>query len=128
MMDRRRVLTGMATAPLALAAPGIIRRANAESVLDVAAVYSLSGTFANVGSGLNDGSKWAIEQYGSAAGHKLNYVLLDDRGDAGEAVRKVQEAMTRSGKNEGNDVALRADPCAPVLRQGHSCDLFNGTL
>ena len=68
MMDRRRVLTGVAAAPLVLAAPAFIRRANAQSVVDVAGVYSLSGTFANVGSGLNDGSKWAIEQYGSAAG------------------------------------------------------------
>ena len=97
MMDRRRVLTGVAAAPLVLAAPAFIRRANAQSVVDVAGVYSLSGTFANVGSGLNDGSKWAIEQYGSAAGNKLNYVLLDDRGDAGEAVRKVQEVMTQRG-------------------------------
>lgn len=97
MIQRRRFLQGLSAAPLALAAPGIIRRANAQSVLDVASVYSLSGTFANVGSALNDGSKWAFEQYGTANGNKLNYVFLDDRGDAGEAVRKVQEVMTGRG-------------------------------
>ncbi len=95
MMNRRHILAGLAAAPAGLAAPGLIRRAHAQSVLDVASVYSLSGTFANVGSSLNDGSKWAFEQYGTAAGHKLNYLLLDDRGDAAEAVRKVQDAMTQ---------------------------------
>ncbi|MGY2049688.1 ABC transporter substrate-binding protein [Methylobacterium sp. JK268] len=95
MMNRRQILAGLASAPVSLAAPGIIRRANAQSVLDVASVYSLSGTFANVGSSLNDGSKWAFEQYGTAAGNRLNYLLLDDRGDAAEAVRKVQDAMTQ---------------------------------
>lgn len=97
MIERRRFLTGASAAAAVLAAPPLIRRANAQSALDVAAVYSLSGTFANVGSALNDGSKWAVEAYGSAGGNKLNYVLLDDRGDAGEAVRKVQEAMTQRG-------------------------------
>ncbi len=95
MMNRRHILAGLAAAPVSLAAPGLIRRANAQSVLDVASVYSLSGTFANVGAALNDGSKWAFEQYGTAGGHKLNYLLLDDRGDAAEAVRKVQDAMTQ---------------------------------
>jgi branched-chain amino acid transport system substrate-binding protein len=97
MIARRRFLSGAAAATATVAAPPFIRRANAESVLDIAAVYSLSGTFANVGSSLNDGSKWAVEYYGTAAGHKLNYILLDDRGDAGEAVRKVQEVMTQRG-------------------------------
>ncbi|GGC46096.1 ABC transporter substrate-binding protein [Chelatococcus reniformis] len=97
MIERRRFLTSATAAAAVLAAPPLIRRANAQSVLDIAAVYSLSGTFANVGSALNDGSKWAVEAYGSAGGNKLNYVLLDDRGDAGEAVRKVQEVMTQHG-------------------------------
>src|SRR5262245_41397363 len=95
MIERRRFLTKISAAAAMFAAPPYIRRANAQSVLDIAAVYSLSGTFANVGSSLNDGSKWAVEYYGNAAGHKLNYILLDDRGDAGEAVRKVQEVMTQ---------------------------------
>ncbi|MBV8471774.1 MAG: ABC transporter substrate-binding protein [Hyphomicrobiales bacterium] len=96
MIERRRFLTGLSAAPFVLAAPALLRSARAqESALDIAGVYSLSGTFANVGSYLNDGGKYAVEQYGSAAGHKLNYVLLDDRGDAGEAVRKVQDVMTQ---------------------------------
>ncbi|MDE3176157.1 MAG: ABC transporter substrate-binding protein [Pseudomonadota bacterium] len=97
-MERRTLLKGIAAAPLALAAPTYLRRASAESdTLDIAAVYSLSGTFANVGTTLNNGSQWAVEKYGSVLGKKLNYLLLDDRGDAGEAVRKVKEAMSQRG-------------------------------
>ena len=97
-MERRTILKGLAAAPVALAAPGYLRRAAAqEGTLDVAAVYSLSGTFANVGTLLNNGSQWAAEKYGSVLGKKINYILLDDRGDPGEAVRKVQEGMTQRG-------------------------------
>lgn len=97
-IERRTFLKSLAAAPIALAAPSYLRLASAEgSSLDIAAVYSLSGTFANVGTLLNDGSAWAVEKYGSVVGKKLNYVLLDDRGDAGEAVRKVQEVMTQRG-------------------------------
>ncbi|MBX5088343.1 ABC transporter substrate-binding protein [Rhizobium lentis] len=95
-MERRQLLKSLAAAPLALAAPAYLRQAHAQAeTIDVAGVYSLSGSFANVGTLLNEGSQWAIEKYGSVQGKKLNYVLLDDHGDPGEAVRKVQEAMTQ---------------------------------
>ena len=97
-IERRTILKGLVAAPAALAAPGYLRLASAqEGTLDVAAVYSLSGTFANVGTLLNNGSQWAAEKYGSVLGKKINYILLDDRGDPGEAVRKVQEVMTQRG-------------------------------
>ncbi|MGE0750293.1 MAG: ABC transporter substrate-binding protein [Variibacter sp.] len=97
-IDRRALLRGIATSPVALAAPPFLRHVSAQSgTLDIAAVYSLSGTFANVGTMLNDGSRWAVEKYDSVLGKKLNYLLLDDRGDPGEAVRKVQEVMTERG-------------------------------
>nr|MDA8248655.1 ABC transporter substrate-binding protein [Rhodospirillales bacterium] len=95
MLRRRSLVLGTAASSFALAAPALLRTARADSALDVGAVYSLSGTFANVGALLDKGSQYAFESYGTAAGHKLNYVLLDDRGDAGEAVRKVQDAMTQ---------------------------------
>ena len=98
MIQRRAILKGLAAAPLAVAAPAFLRTASAQSgTLDVAAVYSLSGTFANVGTLLNSGSQWAMEKFGEVLGRKINYILLDDRGDAGEAVRKVQEAMGQRG-------------------------------
>lgn len=97
-IQRRTLLKGLAAAPVALAAPAYLRSAMAQGeTIDVAAVYSLSGTFANVGALLNSGSQWAAEKYGSVLGKKINYILLDDRGDPGEAVRKVQEVMTQRG-------------------------------
>ena len=97
-IDRRTLLGGIAASPAALAAPPFLRHASAQAnTIDIAAVYSLSGTFANVGTMLNDGSRWAVEKYDSVLGKKLNYILLDDRGDPGEAVRKVQEVMTQRG-------------------------------
>ena len=98
MIKRRQIIKSLAAAPFAMAAPAYLRGAAAQSeTIDVAGVYSLSGTFANVGTLLNEGTQWAIEKYGSVLGKKLNYVLLDDHGDPGEAVRKVQEAMTQRG-------------------------------
>lgn len=97
-IERRTLLKGLAAAPAALAMPAYLRSAMAQGeTLDVAAVYSLSGTFANVGALLNNGSQWAAEKYASVLGKKINYILLDDRGDPGEAVRKVQEVMTQRG-------------------------------
>ena len=95
---RRTVLKGLAAAPIALASPPFLRQVSAQSApLEVVGVYSLSGTFANVGTLLNNGCQWALEKLGDTTGRKINYTLLDDRGDAGEAVRKVQEAMTQRG-------------------------------
>jgi branched-chain amino acid transport system substrate-binding protein len=95
---RRTILKGLAAAPTAFATPAFLRNVSAQAgTLDVAAVYSLSGTFANVGTLLNSGSQWAMESFGEVLGHKINYILLDDRGDAGEAVRKVQEIMGQRG-------------------------------
>jgi branched-chain amino acid transport system substrate-binding protein len=99
-IERRTILKSIAAAPVAFAAPAFLRSVSAQAgPLEVAAVYSLSGTFANVGTLLNSGSQWAMESFGEVLGRKINYTLLDDRGDAGEAVRKVQEAMGRGVKH-----------------------------
>lgn len=90
-MMRRRTLFG-AGAGL-LAAPSLAR-AQGEA-LQVAGVYSLSGTFANIGDLLNKGNQWAFEHYRTGAGRPINYTLLDDQGDPGRAVRRVQEAMSQ---------------------------------
>jgi len=88
---RRRTLLG-AGAGL-VAAPAVLRAQGTGGRLEVAGVYSLSGTFANVGDLLNKGTQMAFEHYGSATGLRINYTLLDDQGDPGRAVRRVQEAM-----------------------------------
>ena len=56
-MKRRTFIQGMAATPLALALPKTVPAAVADDApLDIAAVYSLSGTFANVGALMNDGA------------------------------------------------------------------------
>ena len=94
-MMRRRTLFAVGAG--LLAAPSLVRAQGA--ALPVAGVYSLSGTFANVGDLLNKGTQWAFEHYGSAAGQRINYTLLDDQGDPGRAVRRVQEAMGQGVKH-----------------------------
>lgn len=94
-MMRRRTLFGAGAGMLAV--PSLARAQGAP--LQVAGVYSLSGTFANVGDLLNKGTQWAFEHYGTAAGQRINYTLLDDQGDPGRAVRRVQEAMGQGVKH-----------------------------
>ncbi|MBR0670451.1 ABC transporter substrate-binding protein [Neoroseomonas soli] len=94
-MMRRRTLFGASAGMLAV--PSLARAQGGQ--LQVAGVYSLSGTFANVGDLLNKGTQWAFEHYGNAAGQRINYTLLDDQGDPGRAVRRVQEAMGQGVKH-----------------------------
>ncbi|MBR1125938.1 ABC transporter substrate-binding protein [Bradyrhizobium lablabi] len=87
-ISRRTALLGGAS----LLASPMIARAQTNKV-EVVGIYSLSGTFANVGDLLNKGTVMAFDHYKTAAGKQINYTLLDDQGDAGRAVRRVQEAM-----------------------------------
>jgi branched-chain amino acid transport system substrate-binding protein len=92
---RRRTLFGAGLG--ALVSPMVARAQG--TPLEVVGVYSLSGTFANVGDLLNKGTQMAFEHYGTAAGQRINYTLLDDQGDPGRSVRLVQEAMGRGIKH-----------------------------
>lgn len=90
-MMRRRAILGAGAGMLA--APSLARAQGAP--LQVAGVYSMSGTFANIGDLLNKGTQWAFEHYRTGAGRPIQYTLLDDQGDPGRAVRRVQEAMSQ---------------------------------
>lgn len=99
-INRRRFLKGAsAGAGLLVAGPAIIRSGYGQQKLDIGGIYSMSGAFANVGTLLNTGSKLGVEAYGNLAGAALNYVLLDDQGDPGKAVRKAQEAWEQGMKH-----------------------------
>lgn len=92
-MIRRRTLLGAGSL---LAAPALLRPARAAGEpLEVCGIYSLSGTFANVGDLLDKGSRLAVEHWNSLDGRPVKYTLLDDQGDPGRSVRLVQEAMGR---------------------------------
>ena len=99
MIDAGRVLTrGLGAAPLVLAAPAFIRRVSAQSRCRRGGCLLPVGNFRQCRIRPEQRQQMghrAVRQ--RPAGNKLNYVLLDDRGDAGEAVRKVQEVMTQRG-------------------------------
>lgn len=96
MRGTRRVF--MAGGAAALAAPMLGRTAQAQgNTLDVGVISSMSGVFANVGEGVVVGARLAFDHYKNAVGRRLGFVLLNDNGDPGQAVRLVQESMSQRG-------------------------------
>ncbi|SEQ13654.1 amino acid/amide ABC transporter substrate-binding protein, HAAT family (TC 3.A.1.4.-) [Amphritea atlantica] len=74
-----------ATSSLTLAADGIT----------IYGVKSVSGAFASYGKYADMGSKLAVEDYGDLLGQSVHYETIDTEGNAGKAVRKVQEAISQ---------------------------------
>lgn len=66
-----------------------------EKAVTIYGVKSLSGNFASYGKYANMGSKLAVEQYGKVLGQKPIYKVIDTEGNAGKALRKVQEAISQ---------------------------------
>ena len=60
-------------------------------------VKSLSGSFASYGKYADMGSRLAVENYGDLLGQPVKYSVIDTEGNAGKAVRKVQEAIRQQG-------------------------------
>lgn len=58
-------------------------------------VKSMSGAFASYGKYADMGSKLAVDQYGDLLGEKPKYKVIDTEGNAGKALRKVQEAISQ---------------------------------
>jgi len=69
----------------------------AEEKIKIAGTASVSGTFAEYGKFGAMGSSLAVKTAGSVLGRELEYISIDTEGNAGKAVRKVQEAMEQSG-------------------------------
>ncbi|RQW62140.1 ABC transporter substrate-binding protein [Vibrio viridaestus] len=71
--------------------------AAADSPVTIYGVKSMSGGFASYGKFADMGSKLAVESYGSILGHNPDYKVIDTEGNAGKALRKVQEAISQEG-------------------------------
>lgn len=96
-MQRRTLLkAGLATAS-ALSLPLGIRQAFAAQPFTFYGLKSMSGAFASYGKFADMGSRLAVEQYPQLLGRPLNYKVIDTEGNAGKAVRKVQEAIGQDG-------------------------------
>ena len=96
-MQRRTLLKASLAAASALSLPLGIRHAFASEPFTFYGLKSMSGAFASYGKFADMGSRLVVEQYPQLLGRPLNYKVIDTEGNAGKAVRKVQEAIAQDG-------------------------------
>lgn len=75
-------------------------------------VKSLSGSFASYGKFADMGSRLAVDDYGNLLGNPVHYEVIDTEGNAGKAVRKVQEAISQDGALFFNGATLSSTALA----------------
>ena len=75
-------------------------------------VKSLSGAFASYGKYAEMGSRLAVEEARTSLGRDIDYVSLDTEGNAGRAIRKVQEAINQGGARLFNGATLSSTALA----------------
>ncbi|MGQ7248598.1 ABC transporter substrate-binding protein [Halomonas sp. V046] len=75
-------------------------------------VKSLSGAFASYGKYAEMGSELAVEEMRESLGRDIDYVSLDTEGNAGRAIRKVQEAINQDGARLFNGATLSSTALA----------------
>ena len=66
-----------------------------DETVTIYGVKSLSGSFASYGKFADMGSKLAVDNYGKLLGTEPTYKAIDTEGNAGKALRKVQEAVSQ---------------------------------
>lgn len=96
-MQRRTLLKAGLAAASALSLPLGIRQAFAAEPFTFYGLKSMSGAFASYGKFADMGSRLAVEQYPQLLGRPLVYKVIDTEGNAGKAVRKVQETIGQDG-------------------------------
>ncbi|MBR9772529.1 ABC transporter substrate-binding protein [Halomonas sp. H33-56] len=94
---------GLATQPLL---------AQDQQPLTFYGVKSLSGAFASYGKYAEMGSRLAVEEARETLGRDIEYVSLDTEGNAGRAIRKVQEAINQDGGRLFNGATLSSTALA----------------
>ena len=97
-MKRRSFLKSGLAATSLLAAPSVLKPAFAAAPVTIHGLKSMSGAFASYGQFAEMGSKLAVQDFGPLLGAKPEYVTIDTEGNAGKAVRKVQEAIQGGAK------------------------------
>lgn len=87
-------------------------------------VKSLSGGNASYGKYAEMGSKLAIDEMAAKLDRPINYVSIDTEGNAGRAVRKVQEAIGQDGARLFNGATLSST----ALAVGKEVDAAGGVF
>ncbi len=102
-MKRRTFIKGTlaaaATASIPIISiPASVRKAlSAQGKIKFASTASVSGAFAENGKFGEMGSRLAVKTVGKVLGRDIDYITIDTEGNAGKAVRKVQEAINQDG-------------------------------
>lgn len=86
--------------------------AQEQTPIDFYGVKSLSGAFASYGKYAEMGSQLAIEEMTDTLGREITYTTLDTEGNAGRAIRKVQEAINQDGARLFNGATLSSTALA----------------
>lgn len=83
----------------------------------------MSGAFASYGKYADMGSRLAIAEHPQLLGHPLKYKVIDTEGNAGKAVRKVQEAIGQDGARffQGAPCRLRHWRCPRKSTKPAAC-------
>lgn len=99
-----------ATLSLGLAANS--SQAEEEAPITFYGVKSLSGSNASYGKYAEMGSKLAVDEMSAKLGRQIDYVSIDTEGNAGRAVRKVQEAIEQDDARLFNGATLSSTALA----------------
>lgn len=97
---RQRVVLAVVTAvsALSLIIPATVNQAfSAQEKIKIASTASVSGTFAEYGKFGEMGTRLAVQSAGKILDREIEYISIDTEGNAGKAVRKVQEAIEQNG-------------------------------
>jgi len=111
-MQRRNFLKASLAASSLLGGVSMFRYAQAAEPLTIYGIKSVSGTFASYGKYADMGSTLAVSDYGEVLGRPLTYTTIDTEGNAGKAVRKVQEATQQEGALFFNGCTLSSSALA----------------
>ncbi|MCU1727471.1 ABC transporter substrate-binding protein [Pseudomonas sp. 7P_10.2_Bac1] len=123
-MQRRTLLKAGLAAASALSLPLGIRQAFAAEPFTFYGLKSMSGAFASYGKFADMGSRLAVDQYPQLLGRPLVYKVIDTEGNAGKAVRKVQEAIGQDGARFFQGCTLSSSALAVAKEVNKSGGVF----
>ncbi|MEL7553769.1 ABC transporter substrate-binding protein [Pseudomonas protegens] len=123
-MQRRTLLKAGLAVSGALSLGLGARNAFAAEPFTFYGLKSMSGAFASYGKFADMGSRLAVEQYPTLLGRPLHYKVIDTEGNAGKAVRRVQEAIAQDGARFFQGCTLSSSALAVAKEVGKVGGVF----
>ena len=95
-MQKKQTLLSIAAVALIAAAPAAWAQAQAQGKLKVGFMLPATGTFASLGTAIDNGFRlYVTEQGGKIAGREVEYVRVDDESDPSKATDNVNKLIKR---------------------------------